>query len=74
MPSAPAASGCDEDTGEVRPVKLPLARRDFLKGSGLLFGTLATGSGNVRKESLYSESGTLGRAACPRWYTVPAAQ
>lgn len=42
--SAPAASGCDEDTGEVRPVKLPLARRDFLKGSGLLFGTLATGT------------------------------
>jgi hypothetical protein len=25
-------------------VKLPLARRDFLKGSGLLFGTLATGT------------------------------
>lgn len=42
--SAPAATGCDEDTGEVRPVKLPLARRDFLKGTGLLFGTLATGS------------------------------
>lgn len=42
--SVPAASGCDEDTGEVRPVKLPLARRDFLKGSGLLFGTLATGT------------------------------
>lgn len=42
--SAPAASGCDEDTGEVRPVKLPLARREFLKGSGLLFGTLATGT------------------------------
>lgn len=42
--SAPAASGCEEDTGEVRPVKLPLARRDFLKGSGLLFGTLATGT------------------------------
>jgi hypothetical protein len=42
--SAPAASGCDEDTGEVRPVKLPLARREFLKGSGLLFGSLATGT------------------------------
>jgi hypothetical protein len=42
--SAPAASGCEEDTGEIRPVKLPLARRDFLKGSGLLFGTLATGT------------------------------
>ena len=42
--SAPAAGSCDEDTGEVRPVSLPLARRDFLKGSGLLFGSLATGS------------------------------
>jgi hypothetical protein len=43
-PSAPAATGCDEETGEVRPVQLPLARREFLKGSGLLFGTLATGT------------------------------
>lgn len=42
--SALAASGCDEDTGEVRPVRLPLARREFLKGSGLLFGSLATGT------------------------------
>jgi hypothetical protein len=42
--SAVAASGCEEGTGEIRPVKLPLARRDFLKGSGLLFGTLATGT------------------------------
>lgn len=42
--SAPAAGGCNEDTGEVSPVKLPLARRDFLKGTGLLFGTLATGT------------------------------
>lgn len=42
--SAPAAGGCDEDTGEVRPVKLPLARRDFLKGSGLLFGSLVAGT------------------------------
>lgn len=42
--SAPATGGCDEDTGEVRPVKLPLARRDFLKGSGLLFGTLVAGT------------------------------
>jgi hypothetical protein len=41
---ASVAAGCGEDSGEVRPVKLPLARRDFLKGSGLLFGTLATGS------------------------------
>jgi hypothetical protein len=36
--------------------------------------TYFTGSVNVRKEYLYSETGTIGRAACPRWYTVPAAQ
>lgn len=42
--SALAATGCHEDTGDVRPVKLPLARREFLKGSGLLFGSLATGT------------------------------
>ena len=42
--SAPATGGCDEDTGEVRPVKLPLARRDFLKGSGLLVGSLVAGT------------------------------
>jgi hypothetical protein len=41
---ASAASACGEESGEVRPVKLPLARRDFLKGSGLLFGSLAVGS------------------------------
>lgn len=40
---ASAGAGCDEESGEVRKVNLPLARRDFLKGSGLLFGTLATG-------------------------------
>ena len=38
------APGCDEESGVVRKVNLPLARRDFLKGSGLLFGSLATGS------------------------------
>ncbi len=42
--TASAVAGCGEESGEVRPVNLPLARRDFLKGSGLLFGTLATGS------------------------------
>lgn len=42
--AASAADSCGEDSGEVRKVNLPLARRDFLKGSGLLFGTLATGS------------------------------
>ena len=37
-------SSCHEDTGEVRKVDLPLARREFLKGSGLLMGSLAGSS------------------------------
>jgi hypothetical protein len=37
------ASG-NEESGVVRKVNLPLARREFLKGSGLLFGSLATGT------------------------------
>ena len=41
---SPEVAGCDEESGVVRKVNLPLARRDFLKGSGLLFGTLATGT------------------------------
>lgn len=41
---SPEVAGCDEESGVVRKVNLPLARREFLKGSGLLFGTLATGS------------------------------
>ncbi len=36
--------GCNEDSGVVRKVNLPLARREFLKGSGVLFGSLATGT------------------------------
>lgn len=40
----PSASGCDDDNGEVPKLALPLARRDFLKGSGILMGTLATGT------------------------------
>ena len=39
-----SSSGCDEEDGEVPKQTLPLARREFLKGSGVLFGTLATGS------------------------------
>ncbi len=42
--SIESSTGCDEDSGEVRPVVLPLARREFLKGSGVLMGTLAAGS------------------------------
>ncbi len=41
---SPETTGCDEDSGVVRKVNLPLARREFLKGSGLLFGSLATGT------------------------------
>ena len=41
---APAAAGCEEGSGEVPKLKLPLKRREFLKGSGILFGTLAAGS------------------------------
>ena len=44
--AAPSAfpARCDEDSGEVRRVELPLARREFLKGSAVLSGTLAAGS------------------------------
>lgn len=38
------SAGCDEGTGEVPKLDLPLARREFLKGSGVLMGTLAAGS------------------------------
>jgi hypothetical protein len=37
-------SSCDEGSGEVPKLDLPLARREFLKGSGILMGTIATGS------------------------------
>lgn len=40
----PAATTCGEDSGEVPKQHLPLARREFLKGSGILMGTLAAGS------------------------------
>lgn len=40
-----AESGCgDEGTGEVPKLDLPLVRREFLKGSGVLMGTIATSS------------------------------
>ena len=44
----PPASDCGEDSGEVPKLDLPLARREFLKGSGILMGTLASGSGARR--------------------------
>jgi hypothetical protein len=52
IPIAPAATvsfvdpnaSCAEDSGEVRKVDLPLARREFLRGSGVLMGTIAASS------------------------------
>jgi hypothetical protein len=38
------AAACDDDSGSIPKLNLPLARREFLKGSGLLMGTLTTGS------------------------------
>ncbi len=39
------AAACeDESSGQVPKLDLPLVRRDFLKGSGVLVGTLAAGS------------------------------
>ena len=35
---------CQEEDGRVPKLDLPLARREFLKGSGILMGTIATGS------------------------------
>jgi hypothetical protein len=42
--SAPASAGCHEEGGRVPRLQLPLARREFLKGSGILMGSIATGS------------------------------
>jgi hypothetical protein len=41
--SASAAS-CDDESGEVPKLDLPLTRRSMLRGSGVLMGTLAAGS------------------------------
>ena len=42
--ATPAAVSCEEPSGEVRKPEPALARREFLKGSGILMGTIATGS------------------------------
>jgi len=43
--AAPAsASGCEGPSGAVPRLDLPLVRREFLKGSGILMGTIASGS------------------------------
>ena len=39
-----ASASCNEELGDVPKMNLPLARREFLKGSGVLMGTLAAGS------------------------------
>jgi hypothetical protein len=38
------ASSCDDESGEVPKLDLPLTRRHLLGGSGVLIGTLAAGS------------------------------
>lgn len=39
-----ATGGCDEPSGEVPRLALPLARREFLRGSGILIGSIAASS------------------------------
>ena len=39
-----SGGGCNESEGHVPRLDLPLVRREFLKGSGILIGTIATGS------------------------------
>ena len=41
---AAAAGSCNEESGDVPKLDLPLTRRSLLRGSGLLLGTLAAGS------------------------------
>ena len=41
---APTNSNCSEGSGTVPRLDLPLTRREFLQGSGVLTGTLAAGS------------------------------
>ena len=40
---AAAAGSCNEESGDVPKLNLPLTRRSLLRGSGLLLGTLAAG-------------------------------
>lgn len=41
---APTTGACGEESGAVPRLDLPLTRREFLQGSGILTGTLAAGS------------------------------
>ena len=43
-PPGPDITSCHDEDGRVSKLNLPLARREFLKGSGILMGTLATGT------------------------------
>ena len=43
-PSGAASNSCTEESGEVPKLSLPLVRREFLRGSGILIGTIAAGS------------------------------
>ena len=43
-PAIAEGAGCEEHDGRVPRLDIPLARREFLKGSGILIGMLATGS------------------------------
>lgn len=43
-PVSTDAGACGDENGEVPKLALPLARREFLKGSGILIGTIAAGS------------------------------
>ena len=40
----PEPADCNEESGVVSKVHLPLVRREFLKGTGLLFGALTAGT------------------------------
>jgi hypothetical protein len=44
MRQEPQTAGCGEESGEVRKLDLPLTRRDLLRGSGVLMGTLVAGT------------------------------
>ena len=44
IPIATPSGGCGEDDGRVPKLDLPLARREFLQGSGILIGRIAAGS------------------------------
>lgn len=43
-PLVASASACSDDEGRVPKLDLPLARREFLSGSGILIGTIAATS------------------------------